>query len=155
MMIIEAATIEDAAAILALQKRAYQSEAELYQDPTISPLVETLAEIEAAFADHLFLKAVIDDQIVGSVRVRKQGATWLIGRLCVEPTFENRGIGTQLMCAVEARGAAPRLELFTGHKSERNLHLYHKLGFQEFRREWINPSLTFVFLEKHLPPNQY
>ena len=151
-MIIEAATVEDAAAILALQQRAYQSEAELYQDPAIAPLVETVEELESAFADHLFLKAVIDERIVGSVRVRKQEGTWFVGRLCVDPGMENRGIGTQLLRAVERSGAATRLELFTGHRSERNLHLYHKLGFREFRREPVSPTLTFVFLEKHLAP---
>ena len=151
-MIIEAATLEDAAAILALQKRAYQREAELYQDLAIAPLVETLEELAAAFADHLFLKAVIDERIVGSVRVRKQEGTWFVGRLCVDPGMANRGIGTQLMRAVERSSSATRLELFTGHKSERNLHLYHKLGFREFRREPVSPSLTFVFLEKYLAP---
>ena len=41
-MSIEQATIEDAQEILALQKLAYTSEAEIYNDFTILPLHQTL-----------------------------------------------------------------------------------------------------------------
>lgn len=44
---------------------------------------------------------------------------------------------------------AQRFELFTGHKSEKNLFLYQKLGYTEFRKQEINEKLTLVFLEKH------
>ena len=41
-MEIEPAMIEDAAEILALQKLAYRSEAEIYNDFSIQPLLQTL-----------------------------------------------------------------------------------------------------------------
>jgi hypothetical protein len=41
-LIIEEATVSDAEEILALQKLAYQSEAEIYNDFGIPPLVQTL-----------------------------------------------------------------------------------------------------------------
>lgn len=41
-----------------------------------------------------------------------------------------------------------RYELFTGFKSERNLYLYKKLGYSEFKRQPINDNLTIVYLEK-------
>lgn len=45
MPIITAASPADAAAILALQKLAYQSEARLYNDFSIPPLLQTLEEL--------------------------------------------------------------------------------------------------------------
>ena len=69
-IIILKADISDASEILALQKISYLSEAEIYWDFTIPPLVQTLGEIEGEFTDHLFLKAVVGDRIVGSVRAR-------------------------------------------------------------------------------------
>jgi hypothetical protein len=51
-MHIEPATIQDADAILALQKLAYQSEAAIYADYTIPPLTQTLEELKAEFDDH-------------------------------------------------------------------------------------------------------
>lgn len=88
-MIIARAARTDAAQILALQKLAYRSEAEIYQDFTILPLTQTLAELEAEFADYIFLKATVDGQIIGSVRAHSQHDTCRIGRLIVIPVFRN------------------------------------------------------------------
>jgi GNAT superfamily N-acetyltransferase len=98
--IIEANS-EDAAEILALQKVAYQTEAELYEDWTIPPLTQTLSQIEAEFATKIFLKAVLADRIVGSVRASFDRGTCFIGRLIVNPDYQGKGIGTQRMQKVE------------------------------------------------------
>jgi hypothetical protein len=45
---------------------------------------------------------------------------------------------------------AKRFEIFTGHKSERNLYLYQKLGYQPFKSVKANEKLTIVYLEKRL-----
>jgi hypothetical protein len=56
---------------------------------------------------------------------------------------------TRLLHTVEAAfPEAGRYELFTGHKSARNLYLYRKLGYVEFKREPVSDALTIVFLEK-------
>jgi len=143
------ANIEDAVEILALQKLAYQSEAQIYNDWTILPLLQTAEEIQDEFNTHTFLKAANEHSIVGSVRARMMGNTCHIGRLIVHPKWQNRGIGTRLMSEVEImhRDVA-RFELFTGSHSIRNLHLYHKLGYQEFRRESLSSKVELVYLEK-------
>lgn len=46
-------------------------------------------------------------------------------------------------------GQAQRFELFTGHKSERNVHFYERLGYRTFKSEEITKTLSFVFMEKH------
>ena len=54
------------------------------------------------------------------------------------------------MHSIERRHeSADRYELFTGHKSTRNLHLYQKLGYHEFKRVTVYDWLTMVFLEKY------
>lgn len=143
------ATFEDAVEILYLQKLAYQSEAQIYNDWTLPPLLQTIKEIQGEFKTHLFLKAVSEHSIIGSVRTRIMGDTCHIGRLIVHPKWQNQGIGTRLMTEVELmyRGVA-RFELFTGSNSIRNLHLYHKLWYQEFRREPLGSKVELVYLEK-------
>lgn len=149
MMIIEQARIEDAEEILKLQKLAYLSEAEIYDDYTIPPLTQTLEEIRDDFNRRFFLKATVDEQIIGSVRAHLKDETCFIGRLIVHPHHQNRGIGTKLMHGIEARfREAKRFELFTGHRSERNIHLYNKLGYKTFRTEPISDNLKLVYLEK-------
>jgi GNAT superfamily N-acetyltransferase len=148
-MIIEQATVEDAVMILNLQKLAYQDEAAIYDDYAIPPLTQTLGQIRADFGTRLFLKAEINEQIVGSVRAYIEQGTCFVGRLVVHPDHRSHGIGTALMAAIEERFAeAQRYELFTGSKSKRNLYLYQKLGYRPFRFQRVSDKLTLVFLEK-------
>lgn len=143
------AGLEDADEILVLQKLAYQSEAQIYNDWTIPPLLQTVEEIRGEFNTHLFLKAVSKHSIIGSVKTRIMGDTCYIGRLIVHPKWQNHGVGTRLMAEVEVMNQdTARFELFTGSHSIRNLSLYHKLGYQEFRRERLSKQLEFVYLEK-------
>ena len=137
-------------AILALQKLAYQSEAAIYNDFRIPPLTQTLDEITADFAQQVFLKATLNGQIIGSVRGYIKGTTCYVGRLIVHPEHQNQGFGTRLLREIEATfEQAERYELFTGSRSARNLHLYEKLGYREYRREQLSPAVELVYLEKH------
>jgi ribosomal protein S18 acetylase RimI-like enzyme len=146
---IERATVADAEEILSLPKLAYKSEAEIYNDFTIPPLLQTLEEIKKDFENQIFLKATIDGKMRGSVRALIQGETCYIGRLIVHPDFQNQRIGTKLMNEIEAIFEdAERFELFTGHKSEKNLYLYQKLGYKVFKTVKANDRLDIVYLEK-------
>lgn len=100
-MIIKRAKSKDAKEILDLQKLAYESEAEIYNDYTIPPLTQTLKDIRTDFESQVFLKASVDRRIIGSVRARTRQETCLIGRLIVHPDFQNHGIGTKLMTEIE------------------------------------------------------
>lgn len=135
--------------ILSLQKVCYRSEARLVNDYTIPPLMQDLASVEQECAEKTMLKAVINGEIIGSVRAMAQGDTCHIGKLIVDPAHQNKGIGRTLMAAIEARfPECARFELFTGEKSTKNISLYTQLGYSEFRREEVSDTLTFVFLEK-------
>ena len=148
-MIIQQAKIDDVEEILALQKLCYQSEAEIYNDYRIPPLVQTLDEIKAEFQDYYFLKAVEED-IIGSVRARvSHPGTCYIGRLIVRPDFQNKGIGTKLMNEIEEIfHECQKWELITGHLSKKNIKLYGKLNYKIFKTEKLTTQLDLVYLEK-------
>lgn len=149
-MNLEVASIQDAQSILALQKLAYISEAEIYSDYDIDPLIQTLDSLRSDFEKQVFLKVSVSGKIVGSVRGYVDNGTCYIGRLIVHPDFQNQGIGKQLMNEIESFFKnAERYELFTGHRSERNLYLYQKLGYSVYKTEQINDKLVLMFLEKH------
>jgi ribosomal protein S18 acetylase RimI-like enzyme len=143
------ASIEDAASILELQNQAYNSEAEIYDDFAIPPLLQTLDDLKREFTTKTVSKAVLNGQLVGSVRAWEQGGTCYIERLIVHPEFQDHGIGTKLMHDIEnCFPETKRFELFTGHKSERNINLYRKLGYQVFAHQRINDNLSFIYMEK-------
>lgn len=149
-MSIKKATIDDAGEILALQKLAYTSEAEIYNDFTIQPLHQTIDEIKAEFADRYFLKFCADSRMVGSVRAYAKEGTCFIGKLIVHPEYQNQGIGTKLLQKIEnVFDNVNRYELFTGHNSQKNLYLYGKNGYRIFRRQQVRNNLTLVFMEKY------
>jgi ribosomal protein S18 acetylase RimI-like enzyme len=150
-MIITAASPADAGAVLALQKLAYQSEARLYNDFSIPPLRQTLEDLQREFALKIVLKATLAGEIIGSVRGYQRGDTCYVERLIVHPDHQGRGLGTALMGRLEgAFPGARRAELFTGHKSLRNIRLYERLGYAIFRQEPVAPHLIFVFMQKWL-----
>jgi ribosomal protein S18 acetylase RimI-like enzyme len=148
-MMIERATVSDAGEILSLQKLAYRSEAEIYDDFSIPPLLQSLEEIKKDFESQIFLKATVNGKIRGSVRAFAKEGTCYIGRLIVHPEFQDRGLGTKLMNRIEENFKdVKRFELFTGHRSEKNLHLYQKLGYRIFKTVKANDRLNIVYLEK-------
>jgi ribosomal protein S18 acetylase RimI-like enzyme len=152
---IKRASFDDAETLLHLQMHAYLSEAEIYNDYSIPPLIQTLSEIKQEFSQQVFLNAIEEGKTVGSVRAYFENETAYIGRLMVKPDSQNNGIGTRLMQAIEGHfRMADRYELFTGHRSVRNLYLYRKLGYCEFKRIPVNDSIILVFLEKYRNNNR-
>ena len=139
----------DAAEILALQKRAYALEAEVTGDYHMEPLTQSLESIRADFARMVVLKAVEDGRIVGSVRAHQDDGTVTIRRLIVEPELHGRGIGSELLRAIEDRfPTCERYELFTARQSPRNVRFYARRGYTELRDVPFNEYVTFVYFEK-------
>lgn len=148
-MIITDSLEIDLEQILNLQKLSYIQEAQIYNDNNIPPLNQTLSEITIDFKSKLFIKAVEANTIVGSVRAFEQNHTCYIERLIVHPDYQNKGIGTSLLNEIENRFSnANRFELFTGSKSEKNLYLYRKLGYKDFKEEKLSESVNLKYLEK-------
>jgi chorismate mutase/N-acetylglutamate synthase-like GNAT family acetyltransferase len=130
-LIIIDAKVEDARAILSLQKRAFIQEAEKAgNNYDIPAMHQTLADMEEDFKQYSILKATIQSHIVGSVRARIIDGVCHIGRLVVEPIFQQKGYGAALMEAIEARFPQAReFELFTGEQSPENIRFYSKRGY--------------------------
>lgn len=134
--------------ILALQQMAFQSEAVIYDDYNLPPLLQSINELRTEARDSIILKASADRRIVGSVRAYRQGDTCYMGRLIVHPDYQNQGIGQRLLQAIEGCFSGLRLELFTGSLSQKNLALYEKMGYRRFKTEQIKDSQQMIYMEK-------
>jgi GNAT superfamily N-acetyltransferase len=163
----------DAPEILALQKIAYQSEAELYGDNSLPAMYQTLRELEEDFeripdrvaalasgqppvgesrppAERIFfLKAVVNGKIIGSVRGYAIGDTAHLRRMIVHPYFRGRGIGRRLLKEIEnAFPEVTHFEAKTGHQSKQNLLRLTRSGYKVFRTEPFTEDINWVYLRK-------
>jgi GNAT superfamily N-acetyltransferase len=143
----------DAGELLTLQRAAYVSEGQIYENASIPPLTQTLAELEAELAATIALKASIGSRIVGTARARLEHGTLHIGRIAVAPDMQGRGIGTALIERLEAEHAdgAHTFALFTGDSNPANRRLYERLGYRETHSEVLDLGVRLVHLAKRVP----
>ena len=152
-IVLEVASEHDAARILQIQREAYVSEAERHSEPRIPPMVESCEDIQTRIARCVVLKAVANGTIIGSVTGALISTdTCLVTRLMVDPKYQHQGLGRRLMGEIEFHfPAAGRFELYTGHLSDRNIALYQRLGYEEFKREAVSPTVDLVHMRKTRP----
>lgn len=145
------AGVRDAGEILTLQRAAYVTEAQLYNDVRLPALTQSLNDLRTEIKQGLAFKATTSDgRIIGAVRATVNGGTLHVGRLAVAPDQQGKGIGTALLRYVEqtAPAGVHRFALFTGHMSLANLRLYERHGYVEVHREPLHDGVTLVHMEK-------
>ena len=150
-------TTADAGEVLTLQRAAYVSEAQLYNDAFLPALTQTLDELvdEIVTGGGFVLRK--SGRLVGAVRIRVVSGLLHIGRLTVAPDMQGLGFGTILMNAAEGDAAttdeasslaADAAVLFTGKLSEANLRLYARRGYVETHREQLGSGVELVHMRK-------
>ncbi|NUR00256.1 MAG: GNAT family N-acetyltransferase [Streptomyces sp.] len=150
---ISVATEQDAEQIFRLQYLCFQSEAALYGNYRIDPLVQSLDSVRQEVAADCVYVARLGEEVVGSVRGRvTEDGSASIGKLCVHPRLQGHGIGARLLRAAESALAEERgakvFRLHTGHRSEGNLRLYRRVGYQAVGTSQGNDGVPMIVLEK-------
>ena len=93
-MNIQPACQQDLPEILAVQREAFEAEAQLVNDWNIPPLTQTLDELTNDWRKGIMLKAVNEyGIIVGTVRGHTAPDGFYIGRLAVLPQWQGRRVG--------------------------------------------------------------
>ena len=139
--------------LLTLRRAAFVSEAQIYGDPSIPPLTQTLDELRTDLAnpDVITLGAWAGHRLVGSIRVLLEGTRATLGRLAVAPDLQGQGIGTQLLLAILPHLPEDTSEVwvFTGRDSVQNISLYEKQGYEHEHDRTVG-DLTYAYLRKIL-----
>ena len=131
---LKTATASDAAAILAMQKAAFQPLLEKYEDSDTNPANENLERVRGRIrsSDSFYYKLMAQEKMVGAIRIKRQecGRFW-ISPLFVDPLFQGQGIAREAMKQVELLHAeADTWELATILEEEKNCRFYEKLGYR-------------------------
>lgn len=150
---IDEVPVELAGELLTVRRAAFVTEAQLYGDPKLPALTQTLEELVADLRreDVITIGAWMGPRLVGSVRVGLEDGRATLGRLAVVPDLQHRGIGTQLLMSVLAYLPEDTREVwvFTGADSKQNLSLYAKHGFEHQYAQHAG-DLTYAYLRKIL-----
>jgi ribosomal protein S18 acetylase RimI-like enzyme len=150
---IRPVTDAEAGELLTVRRAAFVSEAQIYGDPSIPPLTQTLEELRADLAnpDVITLGAWAGHRLVGSIRVLLEGSRATLGRLAVAPDLQGQGIGTQMLLAILPHLPEDTSEVwvFTGRDSVQNLALYEKHGYEHEHDRTVG-DLTYAYLRKIL-----
>lgn len=139
----------DFSEILEIQKKAFLSEAELYQNFNIQPLTQTLENMQEECKNKVVLKAEVDGIIAGSIRANMNGVNCWVNKLVVLPQYQKRGIGEELLREIEKYfPEAKKFTLGTGTNSESNIRLYQKVGYQIIGKTTFEGGVEAVMMEK-------
>ncbi|GAB3152772.1 bifunctional NAD(P)H-dependent oxidoreductase/GNAT family N-acetyltransferase [Micromonospora sonneratiae] len=122
---------DDLAELLVLQRCCWVQEALANDTLDLPPLRETLDELRESMSTWQLWCVRRHGRLVAAVRARANEGAWLIGRLMVAPDQAGNGIGSWLLSYVEQQAPqkTARYELFTGHRSTRNIKLYERAGY--------------------------
>lgn len=145
---IAKAGFEDLKEILALQKEAFRTEAELHGNYDIEPLKQTYESISRDFDTYTFLKVTFENRIIGSVKSRSDKGTVWVGKLIVSPAFRRKGLGKMLLAEVEKlHPDATRFLLFTAASSIQNIRLYESVGYKVTREFTDEKQAGLILVE--------
>jgi len=143
--------------LLTLQRAAFVGEAIATGDLGIPALSQSFEDLRAELQDEAIVPvgAWIKERLVASVRIRVDGTRADIGRLCVAPDLQGRGISTALLL-----GAAPLLPdgvtevwVLTPRDDARAIDAYMENGF-EHQFDETTDRITKAQLRKLLVPNE-
>ena len=146
-------TVDDAAALTALQQAAYAPMAEIAGGVPLPLRVDyrdILREME------VWLAEPDGGRLDGALILEHDADATLVWSVSVAPGGQSKGLGRRLLDFAEARARAEgrtRMRLYTNVRFERNCAIYRRFGYAEVREERIGetePPFVIVHMEKSL-----
>lgn len=138
---IRRATIDDAAAVMALTRAAYAKwVAVIGREP-----LPMKADHAAAIRDHRVDLLFAGPDLAALVETVVRPEDLLIENVAVAPAFQRRGHGRRMVAHAEALAAAAGLgsvRLYTNVRFDTNVRLYASLGYAVEREEALNGGVA-------------
>jgi len=131
-LLVTTAAPGDAGEILTLARASWLPEARDEGSFDIPALTEELDDVVGWMSQWHTWVVRMDGRMIGSVRARRAGRNWDIGRLMVVPDLQGCGLGRALIAHAE-QAAPPDLTGFTsfaGAGSRRNERIYQRAGYR-------------------------
>jgi GNAT superfamily N-acetyltransferase len=133
MITFKRATSADAAELTAVQKRTFDDDSQRYLGTESGgpPGYDSLKWQLHIMKKSLYYKILCDGKIIGGMIIFRMGnGHYELGRIFIDPEYQNQGIGTQTIAFIEQTFPdAHKWTLGTPSWALRNHHFYEKLGY--------------------------
>ncbi len=152
MITIERATRENAEELTEIQTGTFKDDNKLKppgRNMGGPPKYDSVSWNAGWIAKTPYYKILFEGQIVGGIIVFELGEKhYELGRIWVDPDFQNRGIGQQAVKQMfEAFPEAKKWILGTPSWAIRNQHFYEKMGFVKVRETKVDPDVGWFGIE--------
>ena len=130
--IIRRANADDAPAVFSILRKAFIEYANIIGQSNLEALKETLEDIKKEIDTKAVYIAVIDNEIVGTVRLDANGDQAYLSRFAVDAANRNIGIGKSLMSVVDKHlkeQGVKKVILHTSSKHSALMLFYYGRGF--------------------------
>ncbi|MEK5164244.1 GNAT family N-acetyltransferase [Paenibacillus sp. FSL R5-0527] len=139
MMIIEKALKADAEKLAEIQKASFDEESKQFNNSEIGgpPGYDSTIWQEDMMVYGDYYKVLKDGEIIGgAIILLGTNGVLNLGRIFIDPKYQNQGIGMKVMKEIETIYLDnPKWWLDTPKWSVRNHHFYTKCGFTKVREE--------------------
>ncbi|MBQ4436900.1 MAG: GNAT family N-acetyltransferase [Clostridia bacterium] len=152
MITLKKAAREDLELIYTMQLKAFAPLYAKYQDTETSPAAEPFERTLRRFENNNITYYLIlrGKNVIGSIRVRKQGQTYVLVQILILPEYQNQGYAQEAIRKAEALypdAASWRLDTIA--QEEKLCHLYQKMGYRRTgESERIKEGMDIIFFEK-------
>lgn len=144
--------IEDAQALLKIQKEVFHSDLIKYKDYHTSPAAESLDFFRFRMQTSLHYSVFVDGRLAGGICLLKKTTDhYYLYRIFLGSEFQNKGLGSKLLRQLERQfPQVKKWSLDTPKDNRRNRHFYEKFGYKKIGEQPINEYLTLIQYEKNL-----
>lgn len=153
MIIFAIATPDDAPALTAIQKRTFDDDSRLYAGQPVGgpPGYDSIEWQIRIMRQAVYYKILAGERIIGGLIVFNLGdGHYELGRIYIDPDYQNQGIGTLALRFVEHTYPQARIwTLDTPDWAYRNHHFYEKMGYVRVR-EGDGCGVRLFFYQKDM-----
>lgn len=120
--------------------------------PMLDDYVEVILNHRVFVAEERTSTPDAETTILGALVLQQTDQGWLLDNVAVDPQFQGRGIGKQLIVYAEsmtAQSGSDHLDLYTHESMIENIAMYKAMGYVELERKRVG-SFDRVYMRKGL-----